>query len=209
MNVERMSLGQLGTNGYIIYQENSALIIDPGADEERIKYFVEQHQLNPKAILLTHAHFDHIGAVDAIRDKYNIPVYLHEDESDWLEDPKLNSSVLFPLGDITARRADYGLSEGIMEIDGFKFEVRHTPGHSPGGVIFVFDEEDFVIAGDSLFNGGIGRTDLPGGDYQVLQSSIKNQLYTLPDHFQVLPGHGDVTTIEKEKRSNPFVRSDD
>lgn len=205
MNIDGMSLGPLGANCYILYHGKEALIIDPGGEPELIIEKLEKQTLQPQAILLTHAHFDHIGAVEAIRNHYNIDVYLHELEKDWLRESKLNRSRLFTGHDIIASDPDYLLKVGPLQIGSFELNVIHTPGHSPGSVSFVLDEEEKVISGDVLFYQGIGRTDLPGGNRDELDSSIKNELYALKDTFTVYPGHGPKTTIGSEKRFNPFV----
>ena len=131
------------------------LIIDPGEEGQRIISEIEKAGLTPSAILLTHAHFDHIGAVDTVRDKFNIPVYIHEVENDWLADPSLNGSIKYPgLPLVTNRKADHLLrTDGIMEVGPFTFETRHTPGHSPGSVSFIFEEARIAIVGDTLFQG--------------------------------------------------------
>lgn len=208
MKFHQLSLGHLGTNCYIVAKENAALIIDPGAEAERVIYFLKQYDLNPIAVMLTHGHFDHIGAIDQLRDYYQIPVSIHPAEQDWLNTPELNSSNNFPLGEIIMREPDELIELGVIEYGQFKFEVIHTPGHSPGGVSFIFEQEETIISGDCLFNGGIGRTDLVGGDQVTLITSIQ-ELYQQPDHFKVLSGHGPITTIGKEKKSNPFVRCHD
>lgn len=201
-----MSLGELGTNCYIVSKNKQALIVDPGGEANRVNHYLNQAKLTPVAILLTHAHFDHIGAVDALRDEHKIPVYVHPEEKDWLMDPKLNSSSYFPLGDMIIKPADFLFEIGSMSLAGIEFEVLHTPGHSPGGVSFVFADQATVISGDCLFQGGIGRSDLFGGDQAILYQSIK-RLYQLPDHFDVLSGHGPKTNIGHEKNHNPFVQS--
>ncbi|MCD5323560.1 MULTISPECIES: MBL fold metallo-hydrolase [Pontibacillus] len=205
MNVEQLPLGPLGTNCYIIEQEKKALIIDPGSEGEKLIRMIERREISPVAILLTHAHFDHIGAVDEVRDHFSIPVYVHKEEEDWLGKPELNGSKFFQMGQVTARDADHLIELGTINMDGFTFEVRHTPGHSPGSVSFWFKEQSFVIAGDTLFQGGIGRTDLPGGDMKTLQESIEDQLLSLGDDTKVYPGHGGRTTVGEEKVMNPFL----
>jgi len=205
MNIQGMSLGPLGANCYIVFKGKEALIIDPGSEPQAIANAIDQLELKPQAILLTHAHFDHIGAVDEIRKRYQIDVYIHEDEKDWLQDSGLNRSRLFTGEDIVTCPAEHHLHEGKMELGSFSLEVLHTPGHSPGSVSFVFHDDEKVISGDALFFQGIGRTDLPGGDREVLENSIKNHLYQLPDTYTVYPGHGPNTTIGSEKQNNPFV----
>lgn len=207
MNIKRMSLGELGTNCYILSQDHEALIFDPGAEEEKIIQYLEEQELTPQAILLTHAHFDHIGAVDELRKKFNLEVYLHENERDWLENANLNRSSFF-FGEsaaITTDPPEHMLKPGSLTIGPFTFEVKYTPGHSPGSVSFIFDEEKFVVSGDVLFHQGIGRTDLPGGSIEQLADSIVNVLYQLPDEFEVFPGHGPSTFIGDEKDTNPFT----
>ncbi|WP_182199565.1 MBL fold metallo-hydrolase [Paraliobacillus salinarum] len=205
MNIKGLSLGQLGTNGYIVHDNGRGLMIDPGGDVEIINHWLKKNDVKLSAILLTHAHFDHIGAVDELRDIYDIPVYVHELEKDWLSSPDLNGSGLFPVDNVSCRPADYYFDEGPMEIGSFRFNVLYTPGHSPGGVSFVFEDKSSVIAGDCLFQNGIGRTDLPGGDHATLIDSIKYKLFSLADDYTVFPGHGPATTLAQEKKTNPFL----
>src|SRR5690625_90353 len=205
MYIHSMSLGELGTNCYIVYDEHNALIVDPGGDPEKVIVFLESQNVKPQAILLTHAHFDHIGGVDTLRKHFNIDVYLHENEADWLEEPSLNRSTAFTRKEIKTERPDHFLEPGKMNLSTFKFDVIHTPGHSPGSVSFIFTDEAFIISGDVLFQQGIGRTDLPGGSMEQLEKSIRQSLYSLEDTFIVYPGHGSYTTIGAEKRNNPFV----
>lgn len=206
MTWRRLTLGPLGTNCYVYTIEEQALIIDPGGNSAVIMEEMDKLSVTPVAVLLTHAHFDHIGAVEEIRSHYSIPVYLHKDEWEWMKNPSLNGSSLFPVGEISGELPDHEIKEGPFHIGKFRFEVRYTPGHSPGSVSFVDHASRTVIAGDVLFNGGIGRTDLPGGDMDQLLSSIETKLYTLGDDYEVLPGHGPVTTIAKEMTDNPFIR---
>jgi hydroxyacylglutathione hydrolase len=208
MKWKQVSLGPLQTNCYLIYDNNkSCLIVDPGDNPKKLSSVIEQMELKPVAILLTHAHFDHIGAVDSMRDKYAVQVYIHEKEKDWLRDPALNGSKHFMLSNmITARQADHLIeAEGELMIGNFTFSVFETPGHSPGSISLYFAEGQFVVAGDALFQGSIGRTDLPGGNHNQLIRSIHDRLLSLPEETEVLPGHGPTTTIGLEMDSNPFL----
>src|SRR5699024_1496285 len=168
MNIKQLSLGPLGTNGYVVSKDSYALIIDPGGDPEKMIAYITEEKLKPQAILVTHAHFDHIGGLEAIRNHYQIDVYIHELEKKWLVDPDLNGSSRFMLGKIVAEPADKVISIGTKRIEPFEFEVIHTPGHSPGSISFIFKNEPFILSGDVLFQEGIGRTDLPGGDMKTL-----------------------------------------
>lgn len=205
MKIKTMPLGALGTNCYIIYKDNEALIIDPGDEASKVINFIEENDLKPMAILLTHAHFDHIGAVDEVRNFFEIDVYLHENEAEWLEEPHFNGSALYPRQEVKTTKPDHYLKPGNMTLGGFSFEIRHTPGHSPGSVSFLFHEEQVIFSGDVLFRQGVGRTDLLQGNAAQLANSIQRKLYTLDDQFIVFPGHGISTTIGEEKRSNPYV----
>lgn len=206
MKWEQMPLGALQTNCYIFYNnKNECIIFDPGAEGENVNQYIEDHGFKPLAIMLTHAHFDHIGAVDHVRKYWKIPVYIHELEAEWLIDPSLNGSRRFG-ANIMAEAADYLISnESTITIGEFSFELLYTPGHSPGSISYYSKAGNTVIAGDTLFAGSIGRTDLLGGDHQQLLASIKNELLCLPTATIVLPGHGPATTINKEMTTNPFL----
>ncbi|TMN20965.1 MBL fold metallo-hydrolase [Lentibacillus cibarius] len=204
MQIKCIPAGPLSTNCYIVSDKAEALIIDPGGDFETIVNYLNDVGVTPEAILLTHAHFDHIGAVSQLRSYFGSDVYLHASEQSWLEDPVLNGSLTFMRTEITTATAEYSLVPGNLQIGTFSFEVIHTPGHSPGSVSFLFHNASFIVSGDVLFNGGIGRTDLPGGDIKQLERSIRESLYQLPDVYTVYPGHGPETTIGNEKRQNPF-----
>ncbi|MFC2948177.1 MBL fold metallo-hydrolase [Virgibacillus sediminis] len=205
MELTSMQLGPLGTNCYVLHEGTEALIIDPGGDAEKVIAFLEGKELQPAAILLTHAHFDHIGAVEELRTHYQVDVYLHKNEADWLVDPKLNGSLLFTGNKISTSHAEYEMKPGKMNIGVFSFKVLHTPGHSPGSVSLVFSDQRWVISGDVLFHRGIGRTDLPGGDFSELEKSIKENIFKLEEDYTVHPGHGPSTIIGEEKKENPFV----
>ncbi|EOT28871.1 MBL fold metallo-hydrolase [Enterococcus saccharolyticus] len=201
MKITRIITGRIEENCYLVWQDKDLLIIDPGADATVIAEQIKKTEAQPLAILLTHTHHDHIGAVDQLRDLYQIPVYVHPLEQEWLENPILNLS---GAQNITARPAEYEWELKEYTIGTITFNVLATPGHSIGSVSFVFD--DFVVSGDALFRGSIGRTDLYTGNLEQLLTSITTQLFTLPDELPVYPGHGDPTTIEREKQTNPFFQ---
>jgi hydroxyacylglutathione hydrolase len=207
MEWKQIPLGPLQTNCYVLWNaQKKCLIVDPGAEGEKLVSWLNENNLKPVAILLTHAHFDHIGAVDTVRDTYKIPVYIDEKESDWLSDPGLNGSGLFGMGKIEAAPADRIItSENTVNIDDFTLRVFRTPGHSPGSLSYYVQSEGIVFAGDTLFMGSIGRSDLPGGNHQELLSSIHDHLLTLPEETEVLPGHGPATSVGNEMDGNPFL----
>lgn len=204
LKIESLAVGMGQANCYIIYDEMEALIVDPGAEADKIEHVIEKLGVKPVAIILTHTHYDHIGALDEIRATYDVPVYVAAEENEWLLDPMKNLSGY--VGDeITARPAEENFEIGSKtSISNFNFTVLPTPGHSPGGVSFVFAEDEFVITGDALFAGSIGRTDFPGSNHKQLLSGIREQLFTLPDNYTIYPGHMGTSTIGKEKTSNPF-----
>ena len=205
---KRVPLGPLQTNCYLYaLPDGDCVIIDPGEEAEKLIQIIREKKWKPVAILLTHAHFDHIGAVDKVRDFFNIPVYVHKKEEEWLTNPALNGSRFFQLGEIKASPAEELISEeGILEIGDFTFKVLFTPGHSPGSISYYDENEALVFSGDALFQGSIGRTDLPGGNYQQLMDSIHNKLCTLPEDTLCLSGHGPETIIGDELHHNPFLR---
>lgn len=205
MRILQIKTGIIKENCYLIYNDDSLLIIDPGENEKMIQEKIKYTNLQPLAILLTHTHYDHIGAVEPLRNYYNIPVYVSPLEQEWLGNPILNLSGLSrhdDISDIIVSPAEYEFEMKKYHLGGIDFEVVSTPGHSIGSVSFVFD--NFVISGDALFKGSIGRTDLYTGNLDQLLHSIKTQLFVLPDQFIVYPGHGEATTIETEKKTNPF-----
>ncbi len=208
MKIQSLPLGPVQANCYLITDDaGNCLIIDPGEEPEKIEQAVEQAHAVPAAILLTHAHFDHIGALESIRERYKVPVYLHEQERTWLRNPELNGSAKYPdLGAVVCGPADYHVQhDGTLEIGPFTVETRHTPGHSPGSVCYVFHDDRFAIVGDTLFKQSIGRTDLPGGNTHELLTAIERQLLSLDEDYRIYPGHGPKTTPRQEMDSNPFL----
>lgn len=202
----QIPLGPLQTNAYILQNDRKeCLVFDPGSQGKKLNEWISEQGLTPVAILLTHAHFDHIGAVDEVRDKWNIPVYLHKAENEWLVDPALNGSQFFGQ-EIAVRRADH-LFKGDQKltVGSFECEIYETPGHSPGSVSFYFENEKVVFSGDALFAGSVGRTDLRGGSHEKLIESIHKKLLVLPEDTVVASGHGPRTTILEEMDRNPFL----
>lgn len=206
MDWTQLPLGPLQTNCYVLSHESKCIIFDPGSEGDQLVSWLQENKLEPLAILLTHAHFDHIGAVGSLKQTFNIPVYLHKEEEAWLENPKLNGSSRFGMGAITAPSADVLIGkEKELTVGSFTFKLLHTPGHSPGSVSYYFEEGGALFAGDTLFMGSIGRTDLAGGNHQVLIDSINEKIMSLPEETIVLPGHGPATSIITEMDSNPFL----
>ncbi|AKG36354.1 MBL fold metallo-hydrolase [Paenibacillus durus] len=206
LNIRSFSLGPLQTNAYLLTGANPAkgIIIDPGMNPAPLVRAIQDMEI--EAILLTHAHFDHIGGVDEIRKLKNCPVYLHALESDWLTSAKLNGSLMWPnvSPPITTDPAEFDLDEGqTLELIGNTFRAFHTPGHSPGSVSFLCGSD--LFAGDVLFRLGVGRTDLPGGRERDLLDSIQGKLFKLDDDVTVHPGHGPRTRIGFERANNPYV----
>ncbi|MGO4531699.1 MBL fold metallo-hydrolase [Paenibacillus sp. 2TAF8] len=206
LNIRTFTLGPLQTNAYLLQGEDpgKAVIVDPGMNPGPLLKAIQDLEI--EAILLTHAHFDHIGGVEEIRKLKDCPVYLHDLESDWLTTAKLNGSLNWPqvTPPITANPAEFALDEGQkLQLIGHTFQVYHTPGHSPGSVSLLCEND--LFAGDVLFRMGVGRTDLTGGRERDLVDSIQNKLYRFPDEVKVYPGHGPKTTIGYEKQNNPYV----
>ena len=199
----RLVLGAYQTNCYIIYNNDlNAVIIDPGAEADKIFKVIDEYNLKIDKIILTHAHPDHFGAIEEVRNKYNIKVYMCDKDRDMLENRSKELSSMLGI-DSSGIKADIFLKEDD-EIEFFdkKFKVIETPGHTPGGMCLLIDK--VLIAGDTLFKGSIGRTDLPGGDFDVIMKSLE-KLMKLDDDILVLPGHGPETTIEYERNFNPFI----
>lgn len=210
LNIRKYALGPVQTNCYIISNnERDCLIIDPGEQGKKIISEVHKAKLNPQAILLTHAHFDHIGAVDIVRDTFNIPVYMHKKEQKWLGDATLNGSAKYAqLPNYEIKPADEFLTPAKeVTVGNFKFQVAYTPGHSPGSISFIFHEDRVAFVGDTLFKSSVGRTDLIGGDTELLLKSIQEQLLVLPKDTIIYPGHDEVTTIADEIQRNPYLRN--
>lgn len=213
MKVAVFQLMLFGVNCYVVYdpEKKEAAIIDPGIVDNRevdaIDSFLKKNGLKVVAIINTHLHIDHVVANTGLAEKYGVDVLAHADDM-FLGDNLKKQAEMFGL---PFKIQSPGVSKHLKDGDKIKIgdgelEVIHVPGHSPGGIALYDKKDKFVISGDSLFEGSIGRTDLPGGDLARLLESIKKRLYSLPDDVVVYPGHGRPTTIGNEKQNNQFVR---
>lgn len=206
MILKKISVGSLGANCYILGDEKSgkSLIIDPGAEGERILDLVNELNLEIKYIINTHGHHDHISANQLLLENSQAELMIHQDDSEFLVDPQKNLSSFSPLGELEGPEADRLLTEGDEITCGdWKLEVIHTPGHTPGGITLIGNGKLFV--GDTIFSRGVGRTDFPSGSKEVLLESIQDKLLPLADDLEVFPGHGSKGKLGKIKESNPFL----
>ncbi len=206
MILKQLVVGPFGSNCYIVGSESNkeGMIIDPGDEAEVIFENVKDLGLEIKSIVLTHAHIDHIGALKEVKEATGAEVAIHADDAQALQEKSV--SAMFGLSYPTPPPPDRLLQDGdSLDIGDLHFGVLHTPGHSPGGICLL--GEEIVFSGDTLFNFGIGRYDLPGGDYSQLMNSIHTKLMVLPDNTAVYPGHGPDTTIGTERRGNPFLQN--
>lgn len=208
MILETFPVGPLQCNCTILGDEQThqAIVVDPGDEIARIHRRLTEHGLTLKQILITHAHIDHIGGALKLKSLTGAPIYLNESDLPLLQ---MMSAQAAWLGVETPATAppDEGLTEGrCVGLESYPAQVIHTPGHTQGSICLHFAPLKMVLAGDTLFAGSIGRTDLPGGNYDQIIDSIHSRLLALPDETQVVPGHGPATTIGAERRTNPFLK---
>lgn len=206
LKVEQLVLGPVSTNCYFALNQETKelLIIDPADQPELIFQKVAQMEGTPVAILLTHGHFDHISAAEAVRDRYDIPVYACPLETEMLWEPSVNMTQYY--GRPVSMKADKMPSDlEVFEAAGFKVQMIFTPGHTKGSCCYYFKDEDVLFSGDTLFHGSVGRTDFPGGSSAQIVESLHRLVDALPEDTVVYPGHDTSTTIGYEKRYNPFV----
>lgn len=198
-------------NSYLLFDETGeGIIIDPGmytsSEESTVADFIDRHNIKLKAIVNTHAHIDHVFGVEWCREKYDIPFWLNDKDKVNLESLE-QKAALFGVKMEPVGAPDKHIDEGdTIRFGNTELETYFTPGHAPGHVVFVHHHQQLIIGGDVLFQGSVGRVDLPYCDPDALIESIQTKLYTLPDTYQVLPGHGPSTTIGVEKKTNPFVK---
>ncbi len=206
MILETVVVGPMEVNCYILApgRNSRAFIIDPGADEKKIRAVLEKYSLSPAAVINTHGHFDHIGCDDV----FGVPVCIHSRDAVMLTDAKRNYSVFFASPSRVKSQIKELEDNQKIKLEEIELEVRHIPGHSPGGIALVLKKpkDKVVFSGDSLFFGSIGRTDLGGGSEEQLVRFIKEKLLILPDDTVVYSGHGPATSIGEERANNPFLR---
>lgn len=196
----------------MIYEEGGeACLIDPGCsnatEQSILKRFIKEHDLRLTSLILTHAHIDHILGYAWAAEEFNLVARCHSLEESVFKSG-VQTAMLYNLPYSEGPQPVYDLQQGlVLNLAGEDWEFREAPGHSPGSVVLINHQRKWVIAGDVLFQGSIGRTDLPGGNHDALLKSISQQLYSLPDDYKVYPGHGLFTTIGHEKQNNPFIRA--
>jgi hydroxyacylglutathione hydrolase len=212
LRIKGIPLGTYQTNAYLVWidsPERPCWVVDPGEGASNVLLpIIRQEGLAVQAILCTHAHHDHIAGLESLRNALGeVPLLGHPAEREWYGEPSLNLSAYLD-GDVTSARApDRDIAEGdTLALGPVEWSVMHVPGHSPGSVAFVCPSAGVAITGDTIFEGSIGRSDLPGADPAVLASSLSRMLRELPDSMTLHPGHGPSTTMQSERRGNPFLR---
>ncbi len=213
LTINTFTFNHFGVNCYLIADEatRQCAIVDPGMEasfeESQLFQYISSHELTPTLLLLTHAHIDHVCGLRQAAERYHLPVGMHRDGTKLLRQAQAYGGVMGfnDVPDLGILEHNYIDDNILLPLGSRTIECCHTPGHCPGSICYVLHEEKAVITGDALFQGSIGRTDLPGGDYNALIDSLNNRLLPLPDDYRVLPGHGPSSTIGDEKLTNPFL----
>jgi glyoxylase-like metal-dependent hydrolase (beta-lactamase superfamily II) len=211
LTVKAFIFNPVQENSYVLYNEKKqCCIIDPGCyfekEKQELKSFIENAGLQPVLLLNTHCHLDHIFGNKFVHDEWGLKLHIHEKEKPVLDiGPASGEMWQLPFENYSGELI-FIKEDSVIKLGDDELEVRLTPGHSPGHVCFYNEAGGFAISGDVLFNGSIGRTDLPGGDFNTLINSIQTQLFTLPDNTRIYSGHGPMTTVGFEKQNNPFVK---
>ncbi|MCF8225624.1 MAG: MBL fold metallo-hydrolase [Bacteroidales bacterium] len=209
IKIDRLVFNSFQVNTYIIYDNTGeCLIIDPACytetEKDALSNFINDHQLKPVSVVNTHCHVDHVLGIQHIKDMYHVPFLAHKLEGEMLENAPLMGELFgFTIDELSEPDQTLGHEDAVTFGDS-ELKAIHVPGHSQGSLAFYSKEGGFVVTGDALFEGSIGRTDLPGGDYDTLIKSIKDNLFSLPGETKIHPGHGGSSTISKEKSENPF-----
>lgn len=209
--IHKLTVGSFGSNCFIVEHPDSsdAVVIDPGGEEDRILETLSENEIQPDLIIATHGHIDHIAAVSVLKKEYNIPFAIHLADQ-YLVEGLPDQAKMFGVQPPDVPEIDRDLDgEKQLQIGSLAFDLVHTPGHSPGGVTLVMEEEDsdspdHLFVGDCIFAGSIGRTDFPKASRSSLEESLK-KIISYPDNSRLHPGHGPDTTIEQEKSTNPFL----
>jgi hydroxyacylglutathione hydrolase len=205
MLIESLTVGPLAENCYLIGVAPRCAVVDPGAESERIFAAIERRGLVPEQIVLTHGHVDHVAHCAQVAERYGIGLWIHRADLPMISAPQWPELEAL-LGARPCPPPAGFLAEGVDHaVAGLELRVLHTPGHTPGGVCLLDDASGTMLVGDTLFAGSVGRTDLPGGDWDTLVASIHRKLFPLPGDWRLLPGHGPETTLDEERRHNPFV----
>ncbi len=220
IRIENIVLGMCATNCYAVFdggaktpggyvddgQLKEAVIIDPAADAACIEAMIARYKLRPVAVLLTHGHFDHLSAADAVRKRYGIKVYAGNEERSVMNSSSSNLSLPFTGEGMTFEADEYFKPGEELDFAGFRIGTIPVPGHTIGSVCYYFEEQKVLFSGDTLFAGSVGRSDFPTGNAGQLIRAIKSELMSLPDDVKVYPGHGESTTIGCERVNNPFIQ---
>ena len=209
--VEKMELGPIATNAFLLWEENGngeAVLIDaPPFARKTVQQFLDREKLKLKGIWLTHGHWDHMGGV-ADFDTGDLEIIGHKDDQIMFEQPGIMSTFAIPGLELKPVQITRWVEHGDkLDLWGREVGIRHCPGHCPGNVVFWVKKEGRCFVGDVIFAGSVGRSDLPGGDFAVLEKSIRESIYTLPGETILHPGHGEDTLVDREKSSNPFVQA--
>lgn len=209
LSIYMFTCGLVETNAYLVVHSDlkEAILIDAPQDLlASLGNVLEEKQINLKALLLTHGHWDHMADAEAIAQKYNVEVYAHAADKVLYETPRVMSSLMPPNLILKPVHVHHWVEQGqMLKLLNQQFEVRYVPGHCPGSILF-YTSALGAFVGDAIFKGSIGRTDLPGGNFATLRQSIRTQIYSLPENTLLFPGHGESTTVEKEATHNPYVQ---
>ena len=211
--ISKFEFNHIQVNCYVVWDAETleCAIVDPGmanADETAtLTQYIEQNGLKPKLVLLTHGHVDHVAGLRAVCERYQLPVTMHRDGEKLLRQVEAYASVMgFNVPSLADLATHFIDDNDTLTLGNGSIECRYVPGHCPGSICYVLHDEKTVLTGDAIFHFSIGRTDLPGGDYDLLVEKLRSRILTLPDDYRILPGHGIPSEVWKERKYNPFLR---